>query len=606
MTSRSDLDGDWLGRLPFREIWAVDGEWYPGRGLANGGVRGDRATPYCLCAYELRSRQMIKLRQNELGRFPPYSLGGDSLVVTYMLSADYGGVHLPLGWGKPAFAFDAYVEFRHVTNDATAKSEDRKKGFYSLAGALRFFGEDELDIAHKKDSRDRILQGPPFTANEDDAHLDYCADDALALARLLPHLISLTPALKHAYLRAEVQWGIAWQEWRGVPLNLPKLTELRGRWVEIQADLVRDMDAPFGCYEFDDQGAPHWRKALFADLVDRHHLSWPTLESGALDEANSTFRDMCARYPFLEPLRELRYTQSKLRLNSLMVGSDARNRTLLNAYATKTSRNAPSASGFVFGPAKWIRHLIQAPFGRALAHRDFTQQEPRISAVLSDDHNLLAACEGSDLYLATAEQLGFLRESMNADELGALRALFKIIFLSISYGAGVVGLATRAGISHYEAGEILARMRARFHRFEDFCRSVQDHAGLHMRLTTQGGWTMICPSGCNPRTLRNFPIQSTAAEVLHVVTILAERRAIEIVAPIHDAILVEGDAADARELAQAADRLMRDASAVVLKGYELPSDCAILMPGEHFQDKRGAAMWATVTRLLAKLRRGVA
>ena len=107
---------------------------------------------------------------------------------------------------------------------------------------------------------------------------------------------------------------------------------------------------------------------------------------------------------------------SKLRLNSLTVGNDARNRTLLNAYGTKTARNAPSASGFVFGPAKWIRHLIQAPPGRALVHRDFTQQEPRISAVLSDDRNLLAACEGSDLYLATAEQLGFMRESMNADE----------------------------------------------------------------------------------------------------------------------------------------------------------------------------------------------
>jgi hypothetical protein len=117
---------------------------------------------------------------------------------------------------------------------------------------------------------------------------------------------------------------------------------------------------------------------------------------------------------------------------------------------------------------------------------------------------------------------------------------------------------------------------------------------------------VFCPSGCNPRTLRNFPIQSTAAEVLHVITILAERRGIAIVAPIHDAIVTESGAADAQELAQVADRLMRDASAVVLKGYELPSDCAILMPGEHFQDKRGAHMWSTITKLLAKLARGVA
>ena len=167
---------------------------------------------------------------------------------------------------------------------------------------------------------------------------------------------------------------------------------------------------------------------------------------------------------------------------------------------------------------------------------------------------------------------------MNDEERDGLRILFKIIFLSISYGTGVETLAQRAGISRYEAGEILARMRARFSRFEDYCRAVLDHAGLHMRLATQGGWTMLCPSGCNPRTLRNFPIQSTAAEVLHVITILAERRGIEIVAPIHDAVLVEGDAADAQDLARAVDRLMRDASALVLDGYELPSDCKILCP----------------------------
>lgn len=51
---------------------------------------------------------------------------------------------------------------------------------------------------------------------------------------------------------------------------------------------------------------------------------------------------------------------------------------------------------------------------------------------------------------------------------------------------------------------------------------------------------------------------------------------------------------------------MRDASALVLGGYELPSDCAILAPGEHFADKRGKAMWDTVTSLLAKRGRGVA
>jgi DNA polymerase I-like protein with 3'-5' exonuclease and polymerase domains len=244
--------------------------------------------------------------------------------------------------------------------------------------------------------------------------------------------------------------------------------------------------------------------------------------------------------------------------------------------------------------------------GCVLIHRDFKQQEPRIAAILSGDRNMLAACESDDLYLDTAKQLGFLRESMNAEELLALRALFKVIVLSISYGVGARTLAQRAGVSIYEATEILARMRARFSRFEDYSRAVLDHAGLNLRLTTQGGWAMHCPSGCNPRTLKNFPIQSTAAEILHVIIILAERRGIRLVATIHDAILAEGAAAGAAELAQAMDRLMRDASAVVLKGHELPSDCTIIGPGEHYTDARGKAMWETINKLLAKRDRDVA
>ena len=89
---------------------------------------------------------------------------------------------------------------------------------------------------------------------------------------------------------------------------------------------------------------------------------------------------MAARYPFIEPLRELRYSLAKLKLNDLQVGSDARNRAVLGAYGTKTGRNAPSNSKFVFGPAKWIRFLITPPVGLTLIHRDYCQQEVRIAA----------------------------------------------------------------------------------------------------------------------------------------------------------------------------------------------------------------------------------
>ena len=98
--------------LPFREIWIVDTEFYPGSGLANGGVAGDPVTPLCLVALEMRSGRLIRLWQDQLGPFPPYRLDNDALIVGYMLAAEFG-VHAALGWGEPACAVDAYIEFRH-------------------------------------------------------------------------------------------------------------------------------------------------------------------------------------------------------------------------------------------------------------------------------------------------------------------------------------------------------------------------------------------------------------------------------------------------------------------------------------------------------------
>jgi hypothetical protein len=46
---------------------------------------------------------------------------------------------------------------------------------------------------------------------------------------------------------------------------------------------------------------------------------------------------------------------------------------------------------------------------------------------------------------------------------------------------------------------------------------------------------------------------------------------------------------------------MRDAAATVLRGYELPSDKQVVQHGQPFFDKRGAEMWETISRLVAKL-----
>jgi DNA polymerase I len=589
---------DWR-ELPFREIWCVDTEFYPGPGKANGGVDGDASTPLCLVAHELRSGHVVRLWQDEFGRFPPYRLDSDALVIGYMLSAEFG-THIAIGWGQPACALDAYLEFRHYVNDGALKAADREKGFHSLAGALRYFCEDELDTAHKEDMRDRIIQGPPFTPDERDRILSYCNGDVDALGRLIPHIVPAIRSLPHALFRAKSQWATAQQERRGVPIDLPVLNPIRQQWGGMRADLVREMDQPFGIYEFDADGQPHWRRERFKDYVQVNRMGWPTYADGLLDETDQTFREMAGKYPFIEPLRELRYSLSKLRLNDLQVGSDSRNRALLGGYGTKTARNAPSNSKFVFGPAKWIRFLIAPPPGLALVHRDYKQQEVRIAAILSGDTALLQACESGDVYLGVATALGFVREEMSDAERKAIRTMFKTVVLGIQYGLGAANLAVRTGISVYEAAEILARLRARFRVFEEFAKCAVDHAGLLLKVDTPFAWTMQCPPEMNPRTIRNFPIQSTGSEILHVACVLAERRGIQIVAPVHDALMAQCPAAAVDDMSAALDRVMRDAAALVLRGYELSTDEQRILPGQRFYDERGEAMWTTVSKLVAK------
>jgi DNA polymerase-1 len=585
-----------ISDLPYREIWAIDFEYYPGSGLANGGVEGDPITLLCLVAHELRSGRTVRRWQDELGPFPPYRLDDDALIISYGLAAEFS-CHLGKSWGEPARAIDALVEFRHHINDGA----DRNRG---LDGALNFFKLESLDLAHKNTMRDRILQGPPFTPQERAEILEYCEDDVRGLVRLLPRLLPTIRSWPHALHRGRVQWVIAKIEQRGLPTDQPMLTRLRRHWEGMRTDMVTALD-PFGVYEIVN-GVAHFRMQRLEVFVAYYRLQWPRLASGKLCTDDETFREMATLYPIVNPLRELKCSLSQLRLNDLAVGSDGRNRCPLWAYGTKTARCAPSTTKYIFGPAKWLRFTVAPPPSLALIHRDYKQQEVRIAAILSGDDALLAACESGDVYLGIAEQIGLLRDGMSAEERDAVRDLAKIIVLSIQYGAGAYSLAVRTGMTRSEAHEILARLRARFCRFYDFVHSIGDHAGLDLEISTCFGWRLKCPSGSNPRTTGNFPMQSTGSMILHADCLLAERRGIEIVAPIHDAFVAQCDARDIEDVAAAFDRVMRDASAIVLRGYELPSDCQIIRPGERYFDKRGKAMWDTVTGLLTKRERETA
>ena len=162
-----------------------------------------------------------------------------------------------------------------------------------------------------------------------------------------------------------------------------------------------------------------------------------------------------------------------------------------------------------------------------------------------------------------------------------MRTLFKTVVLGIQYGLGMRSLAVRTGISLFEASEILARLRAQFHAFERLRATRRGSRRPDAGDRHAARLAHAVPVRHEPAHHPQFPNPITGAEILHVACVLAERRGIEVVAPVHDALVVEADADRAEEVSAGLDRVMRDAAAVVLRGYELRTDVQVIRAGDE-------------------------
>lgn len=269
-------------------------------------------------------------------------------------------------------------------------------------------------------------------------------------------------------------------------------------------------------------------------------IPWPLLESGNLDVSDDTFRQQARTHPFISPLRELRSSLSDLRLNDLAVGADARNRTILSAFRSRTGRNQPSNTKFIFGPSVWLRGLIKPPPGYAVAYIDWSQQAIGIAAALPGDRALQAAYCSGDCYLAFAKQAGAVPQDATKATHGVQRELFKQCVLAVQYGMEWQSLALRIAQPGIAARDLLRAHRQTYRRFWEWSDAALDQAMLVGVIHTVFGWPVRVGERSNPRSLRNFPMQANGAEMLRIACCLATERGVEVCAPIHDAILIAG------------------------------------------------------------------
>lgn len=563
----------------FHEIVAVDFEF--------NQSPGERPLPVCLVGLELRSGRRVRLWKDQLESRsrPPYDTSKNTLFIAYFASAELS-CHLALGWPMPARILDLYAEFRCLTSGL------RRPNGSGLLGALSYFGLDAIDAVEKESMRQLILRGGSYSDDERTGILDYCQTDVDALANLLPQMLPRID-IPRALVRGRYMAAVAKMEWNGIPVDAPLCNRIKASWEDIQSQLIEDIDRPYGVYD-----KRTFKADRFAAWLAQHNIPWPRLESGNLALDDKTFHSMSKTYPEISDLRELRKSLSQLRLSDLAIGSDNRNRCLLSPFASKTGRNQPSNTKFVFGTSSWMRRMIKPPRGRALAYVDYCQQEFAIGGALSGDAAMQEAYVCGDPYLRFAVQAGAAPPDATKQTHGRIRELFKEAAIAVQYCMSAESLSQKLNISVARGRELLQLHRTTYPTYWRWSDSIRDAAMLHGRLQAVLGWTVHVGADANPRSLRNFPLQANGGEILRLACCMVTEKGIQVAAPIHDAILVEGPAEEIDEIVAETQSIMREASEVILDGFPLRSDADIVRYPDRYHDKRGKNMWEAVLRAI--------
>jgi DNA polymerase I len=378
--------------------------------------------------------------------------------------------------------------------------------------------------------------------------------------------------------------------------------------------MVPAIDAQYGVYVQDSGGGWAFSMKLFGAYLTREGITgWPLLASGKLDMRRKTFENMTKGWPQLEDLRQLRHARDKMRTVKLAVGADGRNRTVLWPFVAKTSRTQPKASQWIFSPAVWLRSLIKPEPGAAVAYIDYSSMEFLIAASLSDKHcgpsnTMLDMYNSGDPYLSFAKRVGAVPTTATKYSHEAVRDKYKVMLLATQYGMAAETLAARLGVSTFEAHEMLNQHRELFSQYWQWSDDWLTAALQTGIMRTASGWMLrVGITEFNERSIRNWPVQATGADILRVACILAIRHGIKLLAPVHDAVLIEAPIDRIEADVALMQECMRRASRIVLNAdasgnNELRTDPKIIRYPDRYSDKRGAGIWDRVLELLAEPR----
>lgn len=525
---------------------------------------GERIEPTAIAAMDLAAAAEIQIGIPKLlgVRRPPYPTGPQTLIVTidaYLLT----GCHLALGWRMPERIIDLMVECRNERQSSRAMVG----GFSGVLAAVGQSAATGLVAGSSPDQMHRRV--------ETIARLFDRVRDSLDLGRSL--------------LRGRYLCAVAYIEARGVPVARAEIALLADDWQRVLDRAIAAIDNRFGIYR-----GRRLDLQAFSKMLDRYGIDWPCEPTGSLDFSDDAFQEMARLHPVLSPIKELRSTLTSFDPHTIAIGRDGRNRVPLRPFASITGRNQPSAKASVLGSPAWVRHLIRPEPGMGLAIIDWQQQEFGIAASLSGDGAMQAAYFSGDPYMGLAIAARAAPAGSTAASYAALRERFKRCALGLQYGVGRVRLARQLGIAESMASELIASHKSAFPKFWTWAEAIEMRAFIDREMRSVFGWRLPVDSASNPRSIRNFPMQANGAEMLRLACCLATEAGISVCAPNHDALLIEAPVRDLEQAVVATQRLMVEASEIVLEGFALRTSVKAVTAPDRWSDPRGRSIWSAI------------
>jgi hypothetical protein len=199
----------------------------------------------------------------------PFPTGSEALFVAYYASAELDCFHA-LGWQAPQNVLDLFCEFRCLTNGL------RPAGGSSLLGALMYFGLHTIAADEKQSMRELVLSGGPWSEPDQQAILDYCETDVVALDGLLSSMAQKID-LPRALLRGRYMKAVSAMQMNGTHIDVCVLGRLQSHWPKLQNRLIVEIDRRYGVYDGRTFKADRW-----AEYLAKERIPWPRLDSGRM------------------------------------------------------------------------------------------------------------------------------------------------------------------------------------------------------------------------------------------------------------------------------------------------------------------------------------